>query len=88
MLDGFRSHAIACAYLVHGELASANTASPARGRCWRDSGRQSLIDAPGWYEFAIALRTLSLDHNLPVTRQISLRSPVNCPDEACESPQP
>jgi hypothetical protein len=60
--DGCGSYAIAFANLFHRELAPANTASPARGRRLRDSRYRALISASGGYEFATALRTLSLDH--------------------------
>ena len=62
VLDGCGSCAIAFADLVHSELAPANPASPARRRRLRDSRHRVVIGAPGWYEFATALRTPSLDH--------------------------
>jgi len=60
--DGCGSYAIAFADLFYRELAPANTASPARGRRLRYSGYRAMINASGGYEFATALRTLSLNH--------------------------
>jgi hypothetical protein len=71
VLDGCGSYSIAFADLFHSELASANAASPARGRRWRDSGPWALIGASGWYQFAIALRTLSLNHKPSGSKQTS-----------------
>ena len=46
VLDNSGSYAIPFADLLHGELASANAASPARGRRLHDSGHRVLIFAP------------------------------------------
>jgi hypothetical protein len=70
MLDGCGSYTIAFADLFHSKLASANTASPAKGRRLRDSGPWVMIGAPGGYEFATALRT-SLDYKPSGSRQTS-----------------
>src|SRR5579864_413580 len=70
-LKGCGSYPIAFADLLHGELAPANTASPAREHRLRDSGRWVMIRAPDWYEFATALRTLSLDHKTSASKQTS-----------------
>jgi hypothetical protein len=90
VLDGCRSYAIAFADLFHSELAPANTASPARGRRLHDSGHWVVIGAPGWYEFATALRTLSLDHKPSGSKQTShrLSTSANSEGESYPSPQP
>jgi hypothetical protein len=70
VLDGCGSHAIAFADLFHREAAPANTASPATGHRLRDSGYRALISASGGYEFATALRTLSLDQVLKIANTL------------------
>jgi len=62
LLDG-RFRKFAFADLVYGELSSANAAPPTRRRNCCDSGRVLSFATPGPYQFATALRTLSLNHN-------------------------
>jgi hypothetical protein len=90
MLDDGGSYAIAFADLLHGELTTANAASPAGRRRMSDSGHWALIGASGSHQFITALRTLSLNHKAPVPRKIvwSPSSTVNCQGGSFESPQP
>jgi hypothetical protein len=61
-MGGARFCAFAVADLLRREPASADAAAPARRGGLRDSGHKLLIRAFGSYQFAIALRTLSLNH--------------------------
>lgn len=56
------SYAVTFADLFHCELPPADAASPARGRRLRDPTHWLAIGTSGCYEFATAVRTLTLDH--------------------------
>lgn len=62
VLEGLGSYAVTFADLFHCELPPADAASPARGRRLRDPTHWLAIGTSGCYEFATAVRTLTLDH--------------------------